>query len=99
MNWKEIEAFARKAAKDIKTGKDLSNFSQLLTKITIEAALNTELDDHLGYDKHEESDSSNSRNGYSSKTLTTDEGQFDIDSPRDRDSSFEPQIQKNIKLD
>lgn len=94
MNRKEIEAFARKAAKGIKTEKDLSNFSQLLTKITIEAALNAELDDHLGYDKHEESGSSNSRNGYSSKTLTADEGQFDIDVPRDRDSSFEPQIVK-----
>jgi len=94
MNRKEIEAFARKAAKGIKTEKDLSKFSQLLTKITIEAALNAELDDHLGYDKHEESISSNSRNGYSSKTLTADEGQFDIDVPRDRDSSFEPQIVK-----
>lgn len=94
MDRKEIEAFARKAAKGIKTEKDLSNFSQLLTKITIEAALNAELDDHLGYDKHEESGSSNSRNGYSSKTLTADEGQFDIDVPRDRESSFEPQIVK-----
>lgn len=94
MNRKEIEAFARKAAKGIKTEKDLSNFSQLLTKITIEAALNAELDDHLGYDKHEESGGSNSRNGYSSKTLTADEGQFDIEVPRDRDSSFEPQIVK-----
>ena len=94
MNKKEIEAFARKAAKGIKTEKDLSNFSQLLTKITIEAALNAELDDHLGYDKHEESGGSNSRNGYSSKILTADEGQFEIDVPRDRDSSFEPKIVK-----
>lgn len=94
MNKKEIEAFARKAAKGIKTEKDLSNFSQLLTKITIEAALNAELDDHLGYDKHEESNGSNSRNGYSNKILTADEGQFEIDVPRDRDSSFEPQIVK-----
>ncbi|MBV1929390.1 MAG: IS256 family transposase [Gammaproteobacteria bacterium] len=94
MNRKEIEAFARKAAKGIKTEKDLSNFSQLLTKITIEAALNAELDDYLGYDKHTTSSSSNSRNGYSSKTVTADEGQFDIDVPRDRDSSFEPQIVK-----
>jgi len=72
----------------------LSNFSQLLTKITIEAALNAELDDHLGYGKHEESGGSNSRNGYSSKVLTADEGQFEIEVPRDRDSSFEPQIVK-----
>jgi putative transposase len=94
MNRKEIEAFARKAAKGIKTEKDLSNFSQLLTKITIEAALNAELDDHLGYDRHELSSDGNSRNGYSSKTIKAEEGQFDIDVPRDRDSSFEPQIVK-----
>ena len=40
----------------------------MLSKITIEAALNAELDDHLGYDKHEISDATNSRNGYTSKT-------------------------------
>jgi len=61
----------------------------LLTKITIEAALNTELDDHLGYDKHEESGGSNSRNGYSSKSLTADKGQFDIDVPRECDTSID----------
>ena len=94
MDKKEIEAFARKAAKGIKTEKDLSNFSQLLTKITIEAALNAELDDHLGYDRHEASHGNNSRNGYSSKIVTSDDGQFGIDVPRDRDSSFEPQIVK-----
>ncbi|MEY8251939.1 MAG: IS256 family transposase [Colwellia sp.] len=94
MDKKEIEAFARKAAKGIKTEKDLSNFSQLLTKITIEAALNAELDDHLGYDRHEASHGNNSRNGYSSKVVTSDDGQFGIDVPRDRDSSFEPQIVK-----
>jgi len=48
MDRKEIEAFARKEAKGIKTEKDLSNFSQLLIKITIEAALNAQLDEHLG---------------------------------------------------
>jgi len=94
MDKKELEAFAKKAAKSIKTEKDLSNFSQMLKKITVEAALNAELDDHLGYDKHQPSDNLNSRNGYSSKTLITDDGQFEVDIPRDRDSSFEPQIVK-----
>ena len=50
MNKKQLEAFAREAAKTLKTEKDLSDFSQMLTKITIEAALNAELDDHLGYE-------------------------------------------------
>ena len=94
MNRKEIEAIAHKAAKSIKTEKDLNEFSKMLKKITVEAALNAELDDHLGYDKHQSSDNGNSRNGYSSKTLITEDGQFEVDIPRDRDSSFEPQLVK-----
>jgi transposase-like protein len=94
MNKIELEAFAREAAKSIKTEKDLNNFSQMLTKITVEAALNAELDDHLGYSKHEPSKSDNSRNGFTSKTLRTEDGQFEIDTPRDRNGSFEPQIVK-----
>ena len=55
MNKKELEAFAREAAKGIKTEKDLSDFSQMLTKITVETALSAELNDHLGYDKQQPS--------------------------------------------
>jgi len=94
MNKTELEAFAREAAKSIKTEKDLNNFSQMLTKITVEAALNVELDDHLGYSKHEPSSSENSRNGSTRKTLRTEDGQFEIDTPRDRNGSFEPQLVK-----
>jgi transposase-like protein len=64
----------------------------MLTKITVEAALNAELDDHLGYSKHEPSHSENTRNGFSSKTLKTEDGQFEIDTPRDRNGSFEPKL-------
>lgn len=94
MNKKELEAFAREAAKNIKTERDLSDFSRMLKKITVETALNAELDDHLGYDKHQLSDNTNSRNGYSSKTLITEDGQFDVEVPRDRDGSFEPRLVK-----
>lgn len=94
MNRKELEAFAREAAKTLKTEKDLNDFSQMLTKITVEAALNAELEEHLGYRKHNKSTSQNSRNGYSSKTLQTEDGQFDIEVPRDRLSTFEPQLIK-----
>jgi len=94
MNKKELEAFAREAAKSLKTEKDLCDFSKMLKKVTVEAALNAELDAHLGYDKHEASSITNSRNGYSSKNLISDEGQFQVDVPRDRDSSFEPQMVK-----
>ena len=94
MNRQKLEAFAREAAKSLKTEKDLNDFSQILTKITVEAALNAELDDHPGYEKHGPSDTSNSRNGYSTKTLRTEDGQFQINTPRDREGSFEPQLVK-----
>jgi len=94
MNKEELEAFAREAAKGLKTEKDLNEFSQMLTKVAVEAALNAELDDHLGYSKHETSGSDNSRNGVTSKTLRTEDGQFELNTPRDRHGSFEPQLVK-----
>ena len=89
-----LEAFAKEAAKGIKTQQDLAEFSQILTKITVEAALNAELDDHLGYDKHQSSEGANSRNGYSSKTVNTEDGSFILDTPRDRHGEFNPQLVK-----
>lgn len=94
MDKKEIEAWARKAAKDIKTEKELNDFRQMLTKVTVETALNAELDEHLGYDKHAHSDSDNFRNGYTPKTLITEDGALSIETPRDRQSPFEPQLVK-----
>nr|PMH71670.1 transposase [Enterovibrio norvegicus] len=94
MNKKELEAFAKEAAKGIKTPEDLNEFSQMLKKITVEAALNAEMDEHLGYEKHQKSPSNNSRNGTSSKRVKTEEGEFDLDTPRDRDGSFEPKLVK-----
>ncbi len=94
MNKEELEAFAREAAKGLKTEKDLNEFSQMLTKVAVEAALNAELDDHLGYSKHETSGSDNSRNGVTRKTLRTEDGQFELNTPRDRHGSFEPQLVK-----
>jgi len=69
-------------------------FPGCLRKITVEAALNAELDGHLGYDRHQLSDNDNARNGYSSKTLMSEEGTFEIDVPRDREGSFAPQLVK-----
>ena len=48
MTREELEVFAREAAKSLKTEKDLNELSQMLTKVTVEAALNAELDEHLG---------------------------------------------------
>ena len=66
----------------------------MLTKVTVEAALNAELDQHLGYSRHEKSSTNNSRNGYSAKTIRTEDGEVELAAPRDRDSSFEPQLVK-----
>src|SRR6266567_1471616 len=65
-----------------------------LTKMVIEGALEGELDDHLGYGKHDPAgrDGGNSRNGRRAKTVITDTGPVEISVPRDRDSSFEPKI-------
>jgi len=94
MDKKELHALAQAAAKNIKSETDLNEFRQMLTKITVEAALNAELDDHLGFAKHEQSDTDNSRNGYTSKTLQTEDGQFEIETPRDRSGNFEPKLVK-----
>jgi len=53
MKTEDIQALAAEAAKNIKSEQDLQEFKKLLTKMTLETALTAELDDHLGYDKHE----------------------------------------------
>ncbi|MRH88575.1 IS256 family transposase [Nocardia sp. SYP-A9097] len=65
-----------------------------LTKMVVESALNGEITDHLGYDQGDPAGrgTPNSRNGTRSKTIVTDVGPVEIDVPRDRDASFEPQI-------
>jgi putative transposase len=65
-----------------------------LTKRLLESALEGEITDHLGYDKHDPAGrgTGNSRNGTRSKTVLTDVGPVEIDVPRDRDASFEPKI-------
>jgi putative transposase len=96
MDQKKLQALAEELAKDLKTPEDLSALSAQLTKITVEAALKSELDNHLGYDKNDPDGhhSGNSRNGYSSKTLKGDHGEIDLQTPRDRNGSFEPQLVK-----
>lgn len=69
---------------------------QQLTKRLLESALEGEITDHLGYDKHDPAgrNGGNSRNGTRSKTVLTDVGPVEITVPRDRYSSFEPKIVK-----
>jgi len=65
-----------------------------LTKRLLESALDGEITDHLGYDKHDPAgrDGGNSRNGTRSKIVLTEIGPVSIEVPRDRDGSFEPQL-------
>lgn len=81
MDKKQLEAFTREAAKSINTESDLNDFRQMLTNLTVQVVLNAELGDHLGYDSYAKIPSDNSRNGDSSKTLQTEDGQFEIDAP------------------
>ena len=69
---------------------------QQLTKRVLESALEAEITDHLGYEKHDPAGagSGNSRNGVRSKTVLTELGPVEIEVPRDREGSFEPQIVK-----
>lgn len=83
--------------KDYKKPEDLIGENGLLKQLTkrlLERAMQAEMTDHLGYDKHAPTgkNSGNSRNGTSKKTVTGEFGNLDISVPRDRNSTFEPII-------
>ncbi|MDM8161180.1 IS256 family transposase [Labilibaculum sp. K2S] len=78
--------------KQFKTGKQLNDFLMQVQKRGIEKMLEGELDDHLGYEKHEKAIAHNSRNGYGTKKVRTSLGESEIVVPRDRDASFNPMI-------
>ena len=65
-----------------------------LTKNVLETALEAEITEHLGHERHGAAENGNVRNGTRSKTVFTEVGPVQIDVPRDREGSFEPQIVK-----
>ncbi len=67
-----------------------------ITKLVLEAGLEVEMTDHIGYEKHAAvgRNGANSRNGTRSKTVLTDVGPVEVDVPRDRDGTFEPNTVK-----
>jgi transposase-like protein len=73
---------------------DTKQLFQKLVKETLEALLELEMEEHLGYSKHDPAGrgSGNSRNGAGGKTVRGDFGEIEIETPRDRNSSFEPKI-------
>ena len=94
MNKKQLTALVDQATQGITSEEDMAEAKKFIRKTFYEKALNAELDDHLGYDKHSTSDSPNARNGHSRKTVYTDDGALEIDTPRDRKGKFEPQLIK-----
>ena len=84
--------------KDGRTADDVNGLLKQITKAVLERAMRGELTEHLGYAKHDPvgNHSGNSRNGVTRKTLKGDFGEIELETPRDRNGEFEPQIiQKN----
>ena len=96
MKQEDIEALAREMAKGVKTEADLEAVTRTLTKTLIETALKAEMTDHLGYEPGDPAGagSGNSRNGTNAKTVVAKSGQLEIETPRDRNGDFEPQLVK-----
>ena len=96
---KKTDALLDELLKGCKGPKDILGEHGLLKQLTqrmVERALEAEMAEHLGYEPHasEGRGSGNSRNGKSRKTIQSEAGQFEIEVPRDRDGSFEPQLVK-----
>ena len=94
MDQKKFDELTDLLAQDLKTEKDVSAMTRMLSKFAMEKALEIEMEEHLGEKREGRRDSGNSRNGYTQKTLKTDTAEIPLDIPRDRDSSFEPQLVK-----
>ena len=90
----EYEALKKKALEQFRTGKPLLGkdgaFAPLLKEF-LESALSAEMEEHL---TEQERDKGNRKNGTSKKTIKSSEGSFELETPRDRESSFEPDIVK-----
>ncbi len=92
MKEKRLNAQIEQLLEGLDSQADVAAATQLLHKRFFEKSLNAELDDHLGYSKHQPKVGTNSRNGSMSKTVQTEDGPLAIETPRDRDSTFEPRI-------
>jgi transposase-like protein len=79
--------------KGCKTQSDLDGVLKQITKRLLDGMLEGEMTHHLGYGRHDQLiGSDNKRNGFSNKTISTDNGEIELDIPRDRDSGFDPLI-------
>lgn len=95
----KVDALIDELLEDCENPKDVLGKNGLLKQLTkglVERVLEAELTEHLGYERHDPGGrgSGNSRNGKGSKTVHGDSGSFEIEVPRDRNGSFEPQLVK-----
>ena len=84
---------------NIETAADIQEALKDLLGGTIKEMMEAEMDDHLGYEKSERSDSDNYRNGHKSKRINSSYGSMEIDVPQDRKSTFEPKVVKKRQKD
>lgn len=89
----------KELARECNSVDDILIMMKSLFKETLQQVLEAEIEEYLGYAKHDQvgNNTGNSRNGYSKKTLKTKFGQSTIDIPRDRNGDFEPQIVKKYE--
>lgn len=84
---------------DIQSAEDIQDALKDLLGGTIKEMMETEMDEHLGYEKSERSDNDDYRNGYKAKRINSSYGSMDIKVPQDRKSTFEPQVVKKRQKD
>jgi len=84
---------------DIKSAKDIEDALKDLLGGTIQEMLESEMDEHLGYQEYERSDNPDSRNGRKTKKIRGSFGETEIEVPQDRDGSFEPKVVKKRQKD
>ncbi|WP_028510512.1 IS256 family transposase [Ruminococcus sp. NK3A76] len=84
---------------DIKSAKDIEDALKDLLGGTIQEMLESEMDEHLGYQEYERSDNPDSRNGKKTKKIRGSFGETEIEVPQDRDGSFEPKVVKKRQKD
>ena len=84
---------------DIQSAEDIQDALKDLLCGTIKEMMEAEMDDHLGYEKSQRSDSDDYRNGYKPKRINSSYGSMDIQVPQDRNSTFEPKVVKKRQKD
>jgi len=84
---------------DIQSAEDIQAALRDLLGGTIQEMMEAEMDEHLGYEPYERSDSENARNGKKTKKLRSTYGEVEVDVPQDRESSFDPKVVKKRQKD